>query len=242
MKLTVGPNIKPVMFNGQQVRVFIPANGTSVGAPPGHQPPVTLQPPIPPLPLCFQVGRGSSMISVVILIVRDCIQLATTLDTHVAARLTSNPTRPLIADTRVNFHGLDLGDDPAVTRETTASSRRVTPTFFLRHDNAGRVSEVQVEQQDLFEDTHDKWDKLLYCALTPSIDEILKHDFVLRLWRHPRWVDKRVSWKNGTSAAETLRATIDQIVEGDVLWIYSTRGHLRKLAKVHLRRKIYEGI
>jgi hypothetical protein len=174
------------------------------------------------------------MMSVMILIVRDCIQPSSTRDVNVRAGATNNRPRHRIAETRVNIQNLEVRRNPAIASHKSPSSRRVTPTFILRHEDAGRVSELKVEQLDLSEDTHDKWDKLLYSALTPSNYELLKRELVLRLWRHPRWVDKRVSWKDGESAAHDLRSIADQIVEGDVVWISSSRGHLHKLRKLKL--------
>jgi hypothetical protein len=111
-------------------------------------------------------------------------------------------------------------------------SRKSMATFILRYEGTLSVPEYQVEHLNIKDDAHAVWDALLYRALTPSAYELVKDDFVLKLWRRPHWIYKRVCWKLGESAVANLRAIVDRLVAGDVLWVYPASGCAERRRRV----------
>jgi hypothetical protein len=111
------------------------------------------------------------------------------------------------------------------------TSRVVTPPFILMYEGADGPCEHKVRGLDISKDIQGRWDALLYSALTPSAYELVREDFVLRLWRRPVWVLERVSFKVVGLAEAKLRAIVERIVEGDVLWLFSAREYAKKVQR-----------
>jgi hypothetical protein len=93
----------------------------------------------------------------------------------------------------------------------------------MRYEEPGRICQWQVEKLYFLARLHDRWDHMLYRWLTPSAYEHMRNAFVLRLWRHPRWMDTRICWIDESRAEAKLRAVLKDVKAGDVLWILPTQ-------------------
>jgi hypothetical protein len=138
--------------------------------------------------------------------------------------------------------------DPQIVRRVNGGQTRsnsitrnpiplaTNPSFILRYEGINGVSEFTVEKLDLSKDAHNRWDAILYRALPPSAYELVKDNFVVRCWRRPHWVHEIICWKTDASAEAKLRAIVQRLKEGDILWIYSARGYAEKLQLVQRHR------
>jgi hypothetical protein len=155
---------------------------------------------------------------------------------HVAAGSAANviprhrPRNPQIVQ-RVNG---GHASSNSITR--TPIPLAANPSFILRYDGLNGVSEFKVEKLDLSRDAHNRWDAILYRALPPSTYELLRDNFVVRFWRRQHWVHEIICWKADASAEAKLRAIVQRLKEGDILWIYSARGYAEKLQLVKRHR------
>jgi hypothetical protein len=111
------------------------------------------------------------------------------------------------------------------------TSRVVTPPFILMYEGTGGPCGHKVRGLDISKDIQGRWDALLYSALTPSAYELVRKEFVLRLWRRPVWIHERVSFKVVRLAEAKLRAIVERIVEGDVLWLFSAEEYTKKVPR-----------
>jgi hypothetical protein len=159
------------------------------------------------------------------LTVPDQIQPVPQEGPPVWALLLFDAPRNRVEETRRNLQNFDVSHDASIHTDRTPVLPHVTPTFILRHEDAGRISEFTVKHLEISEHTDDKWDTILHSALTPSAYQRLTGNFVLRLWRNTRWIIQRVRWKTGGSAA--ARAVNSpagrQVKRGPTEWVRSGR-------------------
>jgi hypothetical protein len=97
----------------------------------------------------------------------------------------------------------------------------------MRYQDSHRVCELPLEALDLFDDALESFDRVLWRLLTPITYVGVRGEFRLRLWRHPRWIERTIRQSDGALAQNRLQAIVKLLVDGDILWVYpaATRRH-----------------
>jgi hypothetical protein len=116
-----------------------------------------------------------------------------------------------------------VADSESVSRGTSRCTPTIVAAFILRYEHDADVSELYVERLPISGDIRDRWDCLLYRCLTPTAYETIRDTFCLRVWRHPRWIEKSVAWRYGARSVEDLHAILQEVKEEDILWVQAVK-------------------